>query len=154
MPGTGVAAVAQSLFRRTTTVDIEIAVGPERVWDLLTDAARMHEWTETVSRVEGRIARGERLEIRTPGSTGTFRPKVTVLEPGRRMVWADGQAPMFKGVRTFELAGTASGTTFTVRERFGGLMLPLLRRSLPDVGPVLERYAADLKAAAEGAGRR
>jgi hypothetical protein len=36
-----------------------------------------------------------------------------------------------------------------MREVLGGLMLPMIRRSLPDFGPPFEKYAADLKRAAE-----
>ncbi len=57
---------------------------------------------------------------------------------------------MFKGVRTFELAPRADGSTdFAMEERFSGLMLPFARGSMPDFGPVFERYANDLKRAAE-----
>ena len=36
-------------------------------------------------------------------------------------------------------------------ERFSGLALPLVKGSLPDFGPVFERYASDLKLEAERA---
>jgi hypothetical protein len=36
-------------------------------------------------------------------------------------------------------------------ERFSGIMLPLIKGSLPDFGPIFEAYARDLKRAAEGA---
>ena len=35
-------------------------------------------------------------------------------------------------------------------EVFSGVMLPMIKGSLPDFGPVFERYALDLKKAAEG----
>ena len=57
---------------------------------------------------------------------------------------------MFKGVRTFDLTPRADGTTtFVMQERFAGLMLPLVGRTLPDFGPVFERYSSDLRRAAE-----
>ena len=60
-------------------------------------------------------------------------------------------APMFKGVRTFTLTPRGDGSTeFAMRERFSGLMLPMIKGSLPDFAPVFETYAADLKRAAEG----
>ena len=59
-------------------------------------------------------------------------------------------APTFKGVRTFELNPRTDGSTdFTMEERFSGLVLPLMRGSMPDFGPVFEAYASDLKRAAE-----
>jgi hypothetical protein len=37
-----------------------------------------------------------------------------------------------------------------MRETFAGVMLPMIRGSLPDFAPVFETYAQDLKRAAEG----
>jgi hypothetical protein len=34
-------------------------------------------------------------------------------------------------------------------ERFSGLMLPMIKGSLPDFGPIFETYAMDLRRAAE-----
>jgi hypothetical protein len=66
------------------------------------------------------------------------------------MNWIGGFAPLFRGVRRFILMRREEGSTDLVMEgRFSGLMLPLVRRSLPDFGPISERYANDLKDAAE-----
>ncbi len=82
--------------------------------------------------------------------TRTFKPRVTAFEPGRSMVWSDGMAPMFKGVRTYTLTPKGDGTTdFTMTEVFSGAMLPMIKGSLPDFAPVFEKYAADLKREAE-----
>ena len=68
------------------------------------------------------------------------------------MTWTGGFAPMFKGVRTFELKPRGDGSTdFAMEERFSGLVLPLMKGSMPDFGPVFEAYANDLKRAAERA---
>jgi hypothetical protein len=42
-------------------------------------------------------------------------------------------------------------TDFVMEERFSGLILPLVKGSMPDFGPVFERYANDLKREAEQA---
>lgn len=64
-----------------------------------------------------------------------------------------GSALLFKGVRTFALKPLNDGSTdFAMAERFSGLMLPLVKGSLPDFGPVFERYANELKREAERAG--
>ena len=66
------------------------------------------------------------------------------------MVWTGGFSPVFRGVRTFELRACDDGSTdFVMEERFSGLMLPFVRSSMPDFGPVFERYASDLKREAE-----
>jgi len=65
-------------------------------------------------------------------------------------VWSDGFAPMFKGVRTFTLAPNPDGSTaFSMVEVLSGVMLPMIKGSLPDFGPTFEAYAADLKREAE-----
>jgi hypothetical protein len=67
------------------------------------------------------------------------------------MIWTGGFAPLFKGVRTFELKPRDDGSTdFVMQERLSGLMLPLVKSSCPDFGVVFARYAGDLKNAAEG----
>lgn len=67
------------------------------------------------------------------------------------MQWSDGFAPMFKGVRTFTLTPKGNGVTeFAMTEVFSGLMLPMIKGSLPDFRDAFETYARDLKRAAEG----
>jgi hypothetical protein len=66
------------------------------------------------------------------------------------MTWSGGFSPVFKGVRTFELRPRADGSTdFTLTERFSGLLLPLVRRTLPDFGVVFARFVSDLRREAE-----
>ena len=138
-------------FRMTCTIRCAIRANPDRVWSLLTDAAAFPRWNSTVTRIGGAISLGEKLEIQVPTAPGrTFKPRVTTFEPGARMVWSDGAAVMFKGVRTFTVAASGGGgTTFSMEEVFSGVMLPLIAGSLPDFGPIFETYAADLKREAE-----
>jgi hypothetical protein len=90
--------------------------------------------------------------VHAPGTDRTFKPRVSNVVPDRHMAWIGGFAPLMKGVRTFDLRARDDGSThFVMQERFSGLMLPLARRSMPDFGPIYERYADDLKRAAEGA---
>ena len=139
----------ESAFRMSYGVSIDIAAPPAAVWARLVDAKAFPSWNSTVTSIEGTIAKGEKLAIKVPVSDRTFTPRVVELEPEKKMVWADGMAPMFRGERTFTLAPGASGTTFSMVETFAGLMLPMIKGSLPDFRPVFDRYAADLKRAAE-----
>jgi hypothetical protein len=140
-----------STFRMTCSITRTIHASPERLWALLTDAPGFSRWNSTVTRIGGKVALGEKLAIEVPAAPGrTFKPKVTEFEPGARMVWSDGAAPMFKGVRTYTLEAAGDGATkFSMTEVFSGVMLPLIRGSLPDFAPVFETYAADLKREAE-----
>ena len=141
-----------STFSMVCRVEVTIRANPERVWSLLTDAKGFPRWNSTVSGIEGEIREGERIRLRVPGSDRAFTPTVSGVVPLQRMTWTGGVAPMFKGVRTFELrARQDGGTDFVMQERFSGLMLPLVKRSLPDFGPIFERYANDLKRGSERA---
>jgi hypothetical protein len=70
------------------------------------------------------------------------------------MTWTGGMPlGLFKGVRTFTLTPEGSGsTTFTMREEYSGPLLPLIWRSMPDLGPSFEQFANGLKQRAESAG--
>jgi len=140
-----------SAFRMSCSVSRDIRATPEKVWSLLTNAARFPEWNTTVTRIGGTIALGERLAIQVPvAPKRTFKPRVVAFTPNREMQWSDGVMPMFRGVRTFTLTPQDEGiTTFTITEVFTGVMLPMIKGSLPDFGPVFETYAADLTRAAE-----
>jgi hypothetical protein len=139
-------------FSLTCRVEVSIHASAATIWGLLTDAQGLPRWNSTVSRVEGRIAEGERLRLHVPGTSRTFTPRVSGVVPTERMTWTGGVALIFKGVRTFVLTPRHGGATdFTMEERFCGLMLPLVKGSLPDFRPVFERYANDLKREAERA---
>lgn len=144
---------ARSTFRQSTSVRCEIAATPEVIWALLTDAARIPAWNSTVTSIEGSIELGARLALKVPlAPTRTFKPKVTRFAAGEEMIWSEGFAPMFRGVRTFTLTPTARGTTeFAMTEVLSGAMLPMIRKTLPDFAPAFATYAADLKRAAEAA---
>jgi hypothetical protein len=66
------------------------------------------------------------------------------------MEWSGGMPlGLFKGVRTFTLSAEDGGTRFTMREEYTGPLLPLIWRSMPDLGPSFEQFARGLKAKAE-----
>ena len=140
---------ALSLFCR---VDVTVRARAERIWALLTDAPGFPRWNSTVTRIEGDIREGGKLTVHVPGTDRVFTPRISGVVPNERMIWTGGFSPVFKGVRTFELHPRPDGTTeFTMAERFSGLMIPLVRRSMPDFGPVFARYADDLRREAERA---
>lgn len=127
----------------------------ERIWSILTDAAAYPSWNSTVERVTGDIAFGQKVTVYTRASPErAFPVQVTEFEPNRRMVWVGGMPlGMFRGARTYELTpGAAGEVDFTMREEFSGLMAPLIARSIPDLQPALDQFAADLKARAERTG--
>lgn len=151
MNADGRATKTRETFRMQCAVAINIAAKPEKIWSLLTNAADFPRWNSTVESIEGQIALGQKIKLRVPiAPKRVFKLKVSALEPNEKMVWEDGAPPMFKGVRTFTLSPRDNGSIdFSMVEVFSGLMLPMIAGSLPDFGPSFERYAADLKRAAE-----
>ncbi len=141
----------RSTFRLSYSIVARIDAPPERIWALLTDAGDFPRWNSTVTSIAGTIAQGEKIVLKVPiAPDREFKIKVTEMSAPRRMVWADGFAPMFRGERTFTLTPSDGGeTTFEMTEVFSGLMLPMIAGSLPDFSPAFEAYAADLKAEAE-----
>ena len=55
-------------------------------------------------------------------------------------------------MRTFTLSPQGNATRFTVREQYTGpLLLPMIWRSMPDLGPSFQKFATGLKRRAEQA---
>jgi hypothetical protein len=132
------------------SVAVNIRANTQAVWSLLTDAKGFPRWNSTVTGIEGQIREGERLRLHVPGTSRTFTPRVSGVVPARRMIWSDGFAPLFKGVRAFELESRDDGSTdFAMEERFSGLLFALTKRMLPDFRPIFEAFAGDLKREAE-----
>lgn len=134
-------------FSASTTIDAD----PMTVWAVLTDAERFPDWEPNVTRVEGQIAPGEKITVHTSFSDRAFPVTVTAFVPGERMVWASKMPlGLFHGARTFTLDRLGDAQTrVTTREVFGGLLLPLIGRTIPDLQPTFEQFAAALKAEAE-----
>lgn len=141
---------AGDAFSLVCRVEANIHAKAERVWSVLTNAKDFSRWNSTVASIEGEIRDGARIRLRVPGSDRVFTPAISNVVPNQHMTWTGGFAPVFKGVRTFELTSRSDGSTdFAMQERFSGLILPLVRKSLPDFGPIFERYADDLKRESE-----
>ena len=129
-----------------------ISARPEAIWTILTDGASFPLWDSGVDRVDGTIAPGETIKVSVKANPGrSFPVKVTEFQPGQRMVWSGGMPlGLFKGVRTYTLAPQGNGTTkFTMREEYTGPLLPMIWRSIPDLGPSFNQFANGLKQRAE-----
>ncbi len=133
-----------------TSVSVKIRATPEKIHAILTNAEKFSEWNSNVQSIQGSIRKGNTIKLKsTLSPERTFKLKVTELTP-LTMVWEDGFAPVFRGRRAFSLvANSDHSTEFHMTEVFKGLILPLIKGSLPDFRPNFDQYAADLKKAAE-----
>lgn len=131
---------------------IVIRATPEAIWALLTHAEGYPAWNSTVEKVVGRIALGEKVTVHAKVAPGrAFPVSVAEFDPPKRMVWSGGMPfGLFTGKRTFTLTpASSSAITFAMREEFSGLLSPLITRSIPDLQPTFDAFAADLKRRAE-----
>ncbi len=116
--------------------EIHIEAAPGVVWSVLTDLERYADWNPFIVSSSGRVEVGERLtnRLQPPGGRAvTFRPVVTAVEAERTFEWLGrlGLPRLFDGRHRFELTATPEGGTRVVHgERFRGLLVPLMRRSL------------------------
>lgn len=134
------------------TATTNINASADTIWKILTDGARYPEWEPWADKIEGTIAPGETIKAFSKLSPGrAFPAKVTHFDVGKRMEWTGGMPlGLFRGVRSFNLQPESDGTiTFTLREEFTGLLLPLLGRTIPDMSQAFNDFAQGLKTRAE-----
>ena len=137
---------------RTTIV---IAAEPGTIWQLLTDGPGYPDWNTTVRGVDGTIAPNQKITVRVNAAPGrSFPVRVVEFVPGSRMVWRGGlPLGLFVGTRTYQLRPVGGGQVeFTMREEFTGPLAPLITKSIPDLQPAFDEFAACLKARAERSG--
>jgi hypothetical protein len=118
------------------SAQVDIDASPERVWQVLTDFPAYPEWNPFMTSASGRPTTGSRLVVHLQpvgGRAFTMRPTVLEATPGRRLRWLGhlGVAGIFDGEHSFTIEPHGDGhTRLAQRERFRGLLVPLLARSL------------------------
>ncbi len=115
--------------------EILIDAPPATVWAILTDFVAYPDWNPFVSSAVGTLAVGERLVIRLVppgGKPVTFKPTVTEVDAGRSLEWLGRLVlpGVFDGRHRFELLPNGDGTRLVQTERFSGVVVPVMRRSL------------------------
>lgn len=129
-----------------------INAAPQVIWDVITDATSYPTWNPAVLGIEGTIAEGQKIKLRSiVNPDREFKLNVSDVEAPRRMVWSDGMPlGLFIGVRTFRVEPNGDGTTdFAMEEVYSGLMAPLITKSIPDMSDSFEKFGNGVKAEAE-----
>lgn len=120
-----------------TSVDIDAT--PERVWQVLTDLPAYAEWNPFITKAEGAVVVGNRLSVIVPPVNAFVQPRLrpTVVEvtPCRRLrLWSRLDRLAIPGLFDVELTWTITdhdgGARLWQQDRFGGLLAPLLIRSM------------------------
>ncbi len=140
------ARTTRTTFHRETTVSTVIKADEAIIWALLTNASDYPRWNSTVTSIQGDIALGEKIVLKsTLDAKRSFKLKVKEFQPAQKLAWGDG-----KGMRTYTLKNNGDGTvTFTMTERIGGLMFPMYAKYIPSFDASFNALAADLKREAE-----
>jgi uncharacterized protein YndB with AHSA1/START domain len=140
------ATTVRTTFSRQTSVSCRMHASASVIWVLLTNASDYPRWNTTVTSIEGRIAPGETIRLKSMlDEKRTFKLKIKEFEPERRLAWGDKQ-----GTRVYTLSENNDGTvTFSMTEKIGGLVFPLYARMIPAFDESFDRFAADLKKEAE-----
>lgn len=121
---------------REIRTEIEIDAPAKQVWHTLTDFAQFAQWNPFIREAEGKVEEGMQLEvhIKPPGGrTMMFKPTVKQTIPERELrwlghLWVPG---LFDGEHIFELEPRGENKVcFVQRERFSGILVPLLWKSL------------------------
>ena len=130
-----------------------MAASPAQVWARLTDARAIVDGGLGVLRLDGEIAPGATFTLWSSANpTRPFALRVTEFDRPGRMVWEGGMPlGLFKGVRVFTLTPRGAQTEFHMREDYSGLLAPLIVKSIPDLTPSFEQFAAGLRTLAERA---
>ena len=106
---------------------IDIAAPPERVWAVMSDVERWHEWTDSITSVELRdrpLAVGSRARVVQP----RLRPaefEVTAVEPGRNFEWVTTSNGL-RAYATHRVEPVAGGSRATLTLDFSGWPLVLI----------------------------
>jgi len=123
---------------RTT---FDVAAPPERVFGVMSDTGRWHEWTPSVTSIKrldsGPFVVGSRAVIRQP----KFPPalwKVTAIEPGRSFTW-ESWAPGLRVVAHHSVDRTPAGSRVTLSLEYRGVLGGFFARLTRGI---TERYLA------------
>lgn len=107
---------------------IEIAAPSDRVWGVMRDVDRWHEWTASITSVtrvdQAPLAVGSTVVIRQPGFPPA-RWTVTRLEPGRGFTWVS-RSPGIEVTADHRIEASAIGSLVTLSLEMHGLFAGLL----------------------------
>lgn len=144
------------LMSFTVVAETDINAPIETVWAVLTDMHRYADWSTWLRYEGGDVVLGQKISLRlTPPDGGgySFHPEILVLEPPNHFAWIGrtGLPHVFDGEHHFELSSHQNGTHLINRERYSGLLSPLMKRlpMMKDAKPGFEAMNAEVKQRAE-----
>jgi len=126
----GAVASADTVDRPTRIeifTSIDLPATPEAVWAVLSDLKSYPDWNPYHVSVDGKLALGERLEVKIEKPNGkkvAIEPHVLEIDQNRSLVWGGGPWGLFRGEHRFDLELLSPGCTrLHHTEVFSGLFV-------------------------------
>lgn len=126
---------------RNYDITVDIDAPAERVWQVMIDVERWHEWTPSVTSIKrlepGEFREGSRVRIKQPKLAPTVLT-VTHLEPGRSFTWRT-RAPGLEVTATHTVMPAGKGSQARLTLFFDGIVGGIIARATRSLN---ERYVA------------
>lgn len=122
---------------KSLQTEIIINAPAEKVWNVLMDFEKYHEWNPFILAIEGRAEVGNQIKavLKNGNSTSVFKPKVLVLEKNKAFEWL-GSLPIpgiFNGQHQFKIERvTDNQVKFIHGEQFSGLLAGFIMKQIGD----------------------
>jgi hypothetical protein len=137
---------------RLFATSIDISASPERVWSVMSDVERWHEWTASITSVEtltaGPLGVGSKARVRQPKLLPAVFD-ITIWDPPRSFEWVTRSAGV-RAVARHSAEPIAGGARAHLSVQFDGVLAPLVAWF---AGNLTDRYlemeAAGLKRRSE-----
>lgn len=126
---------------REFSTSVDITAPPERVWEVMREIERWHEWTPSISsirRLDGKpFGLGSKVLIRQPKLPPNYST-VTEFDPPKGFTWVS-RSPGVVATARHVIVPRASGSRVTLSVHFGGTLGWFVARM---VRGLTERYSA------------
>lgn len=132
--------VATTLFSVTIEVTTTLKASPQVAWRILLDTSAYASWNPFVTRLDGGVVIGERLDVDLAlnGRRVRMRPRVTEVQEGRSFAWLGHLAVpgIFDGAHRFEIRPVdATSCELVQSETLSGVLVPFARGLLTVATP-------------------
>jgi hypothetical protein len=116
---------------RSVVTVVDINAPGDRVWQVLTDLDGYRTWNPFLTSASGTVAPGSaiRISAKVGKHTITFHPRVSVVEPGKRLAWTARllSPELLEGKHEFEIIELDQSHTRLIHsEHFKGALVAVL----------------------------
>lgn len=116
---------------RSIVTVVDINAPGNRVWQVLTDLDGYRAWNPFLTSASGKVAPGNSITIsaKVGNRTITFHPRVSAVEPGKKLVWVGRlfSSEFFEGEHEFDVIERDQSHTRVIQsEHFKGMLVAAL----------------------------